>query len=80
MIEPKTRSHIREIQTKLKSKATGIPEFQNSDAVIDYAVKSLYDKLKKDRFLWNALMPQDLNISNAKRAYALVSDLQYEKH
>ena len=51
MIEPKTRSHIREIQTKLKSKVTGILEFQNSDAVIDYAVKSFYDKLKKDKFL-----------------------------
>ena len=56
MIDPKTRSFIREIQTKLKSKATGIPEFQNSDAVIDYAVKSLYDKLKKDKFLWNPIM------------------------
>ena len=53
MIEPKTRSLIREIQIKLKSKATGIPEFQHSDSVIDYAVKSLYDKLKKDKFLWN---------------------------
>ena len=51
MIDPKTRSLIREIQTKLKSKVTGIPEFQNSDVVIDYAFKSLYDKLKKDKFL-----------------------------
>ena len=51
MIEPKTRALIREIQIKLKRKVTGIPEFQHSDAVIDYAVKSLYEKLKKDKFL-----------------------------
>ena len=51
MIDPKTRSFIREIQTKLKSKVTGIPEFQHSDAVIDYAVKMLYGKLKKDKHL-----------------------------
>jgi hypothetical protein len=51
MIDPKTRSMLREIQTKLKSKATGIPEFRNDDAVIDYSVKLLYDKLKKDKHL-----------------------------
>jgi hypothetical protein len=51
MIDPKTRSLLREIQTKLKSKVTGIPEFQNSDAVIDHAIKILYEKLKKDKYL-----------------------------
>ena len=51
MIEPKTRSLIREIKTKLKSKITGMFEFSTDDAVIDHAVKILYEKLKKDKFL-----------------------------
>ena len=51
MIEPKTRSLIREIKTKLKSNITGIFEFSSEDAVIDHAVKILYEKLKKDKHL-----------------------------
>ena len=57
MIDPKTRSLIREIKTKLKSKITGMFEFSSEDAVIDHAVKVLYEKLKKDKFLWNPIMP-----------------------
>ena len=51
MIDPKTRSLIREIKTKLKSKITGIFEFSSDDAVIDHAIKILYEKLKKDKHL-----------------------------
>lgn len=51
MIDSKTRSLIREIKIKLKSKITGMFEFSSDNAVIDYAVKSLYEKLKKDKFL-----------------------------
>ncbi len=47
----KTRSLIREIQTKLKSPITGQQEFANEDAVIDYAVKTVYDLMKKQRVL-----------------------------
>ena len=57
MIDTKTRSLIREIKTKLKSKITGMFEFSTDDAVIDHAVKILYEKLKKDKFLWNPIMP-----------------------
>ena len=57
MIDPKTRSLIREIKTKLKSKITGMFEFSSDDAVIDHAIKILYEKLKKEKFLWNPIIP-----------------------
>jgi|APGre2960657373_1045057.scaffolds.fasta_scaffold471405_1 hypothetical protein len=46
-----TRTWIREIQTKLKSPITKEPEFTNESAVIDYAVKTLYELLKKQRLI-----------------------------
>jgi hypothetical protein len=46
-----TRTLIREIQTKLKSPITRDREFSNDSAVIDYAVKNLYDLLKKQRLI-----------------------------
>jgi hypothetical protein len=46
-----TRTLIREIQTKLKSPITRDSEFSNESAVIEYAVKNLYDLLKKQRLI-----------------------------
>jgi hypothetical protein len=46
-----TRTLIREIQTKLKSPITRDREFSNESAVIEYAVKNLYDLLKKQRLI-----------------------------
>jgi hypothetical protein len=46
-----TRTLIREIQNKLKSPITRDREFINESAVIDYAVKTLYDILKKQRLI-----------------------------
>ena len=46
-----TRTLIREIQTKLKSPITRDREFSNDSAVIEYAVKNLYDLLKKQRLI-----------------------------
>ncbi len=46
-----TRNLIREIQIKLKSPITRDREFSNESAVIDYAVKNLYDLLKKQRLI-----------------------------
>lgn len=46
-----TRTLIREIQTKLKSPITKEREFADASAVIDYAVKTLYELLKKQRLL-----------------------------
>lgn len=46
-----TRTLLREIQTKLKSPITREREFANEAAVIDYAVKNLYDLLKKQRLI-----------------------------
>ena len=47
----KTRNLIREIQSKVKSSVTGQSEFANDDAVIDYAIATAYDQLKKQRLL-----------------------------
>ena len=47
----KTRTLIKEIQNKIKSPLTGQKEFSNDDAVIDYAIKTLYELLKKSRVL-----------------------------
>jgi hypothetical protein len=46
-MQNKTRTLIREIQLKAKSSMTGQNEFPNDDAVIDYAIQTLYDSLKK---------------------------------
>jgi len=47
----KTRALIKEIQNRIKSPFTGQKEFANDDSVIDYAIKSLYEDLKKARIL-----------------------------
>ena len=46
-----TRILIREIQSKLKNPITKQREFSSDTAVIEYAVKTLYDLLKKQRIL-----------------------------
>lgn len=46
-----TRILIREIQTKHKNPITKEREFASESAVIEYAVKTLYDLLKKQRLL-----------------------------
>ena len=46
-----TRTLIREIQNKLKSPITKEREFSNESAVIDYAIKTVYDLLKKQRLI-----------------------------
>ena len=43
----KTKQTIQEIKNKTKSKATGLSEFTNDDAVIDFAVQLLITDLKK---------------------------------
>ena len=47
----RTRTLMREIQTKIKSPITGQKEFANEDAVIDYAIKTIYDLMKQQRIL-----------------------------
>ena len=47
MMNNSTRTYLREIQNKLRSSITGEKEFTNESAVIDYAVKALYDLFKK---------------------------------
>ena len=42
---------MREIQNKVKSTITGQKEFLNDDAVIDYAIKTIYDQMKKQKVL-----------------------------
>ena len=49
----KTRTLIRDIQYKIKNPITKEKEFANDDAVIDYAIKTIYDLMKKQRLLWN---------------------------
>lgn len=46
-----TRKLIKDIQTKIKSPVTGRNEFTNEDAVIDHAIKTIYDLMKKQRLL-----------------------------
>jgi hypothetical protein len=46
-----TRNLIREIQAKLKSRITKDREFATETAVIEYAVKNLYEHLKQQRLL-----------------------------
>ena len=47
----KTRSLIQELKSKVKSPITGTNEFPNDDAVIDLAVKRLYETLKQQKIL-----------------------------
>ncbi len=47
----KTKQLIRDIQTKTISPITGLREFANEEAVIDYAIKTIYDLMKKQRLL-----------------------------
>lgn len=49
----KTRTLIRDIQNKIRNPITKEKEFPNEDAVIDYAIKTIYDLMKKQRLLWN---------------------------
>ena len=48
----KTKTLIRDIQSKIKNPIIKEKEFPNEDAVIDYAVKTVYDLMKKQRLLW----------------------------
>jgi hypothetical protein len=47
----KTRTLIRDIQSKIRNPITKEKEFPNEDAVIDYAIKTIYDLMKKQRLL-----------------------------
>jgi len=47
----KTRSLIQDLKSKVKSPITGNNEFANDDAVIDLAVKRLYESLKQQKIL-----------------------------
>ena len=47
----KTRTLIRDIQNKIRNPITNEKEFPNEDAVIDYAIKTIYDLFKKQRIL-----------------------------
>ena len=51
VMNTQTRLHIKEIQRKLKSPTTQQNEFPNDNAVIEFAIKSLYENLKKQRLL-----------------------------
>ena len=47
----KTKTLIRDIQNKIRNPITKEKEFANEEAVIDYAVKTIYDLMKKQRLL-----------------------------
>ena len=47
----KTRTLLREIQLKINSPITGQKEFINENAVIDYAVKTIYDLMKQQKII-----------------------------
>jgi len=47
----KTRSLLLEIKSKVKSPITGTSEFPNDAAVLDLAVKRLYDCLKQQKLI-----------------------------
>jgi hypothetical protein len=47
----KTRILIRDIQNKIRNPITKEKEFANEEAVIDYAIKTIYDLMKKQRLL-----------------------------
>jgi hypothetical protein len=46
-----TRMLIRDIQTKIRNPITKGKEFATEEAVIDYAIKTIYDLMKKQRLL-----------------------------
>ena len=47
----KTRSLIRDIQNKIRNPITKAREFANEEAVIEYAIKTIYDLMKKQKLL-----------------------------
>ena len=47
----KTRTLIRDIQGKIRNPITKVKEFPNEEAVIDYAIKTIYELMKKQRLL-----------------------------
>ena len=47
----KTRTLIRNIQNKIRNPITREREFPTEEAVIDYAVRTIYDLMKKQRLL-----------------------------
>jgi hypothetical protein len=47
----KTKTLIRDIQNKIRNPITKEKEFANEEAVIDYAIKTIYDLMKKQRLL-----------------------------
>ena len=47
----KTKTLIRDIQSKIRNPITKEKEFANEEAVIDYAIKTIYDLMKKQRLL-----------------------------
>jgi hypothetical protein len=51
VMNSQTRNQILEIQRKLKSPVTGQKEFANDNAVIEYAIKNLYETLSKQRLI-----------------------------
>lgn len=50
-MNPKTKSYAREIQMKVKNSLTKQKEFASEQEVIDYAVRDLYESLKKNRVI-----------------------------
>ena len=49
----KTKTLIRDIQNKIRNPINKEKEFPNEEAVIDYAIKTIYDLMKKQRLLWS---------------------------
>ena len=50
-MKTQTKQQINDIRKKLKSSITGMPEFSNDDAVIEYAIQQLFNQLKKQRLV-----------------------------
>ncbi len=56
-----TKTLIKDIRTKLKSRITGDQEFRSDEDVIDAAIKLLHKDLKRQRLLWQISgSPSDL--------------------
>jgi len=51
MLSSKTKQQITTIKNKVKSSITGTPEFRSDDAVIEYAIETLFNQLKKSKVL-----------------------------
>lgn len=47
----KTRQKIQEIKSKYKNRVTKQPEFKKDDEVIDLAVETLHEQMKKERLI-----------------------------